>query len=117
MGGFTERFKRTGKRARDLEVSGFPAKTLCADCAFRQGSPEREDPVRWAEIQKLAHDFRPFYCHVAHDGSVMTTGSDGEYKPMIRKGRPKGFPLCAGWAAMFDKEAREFNARQGKEVG
>lgn len=115
MGSFTKKLKQSGRRAHEAEVSVFPAKQCCHDCAFRQGSPERADPKRWAEIEALARGFQPFYCHIAHDGTEMPTGDDGEYQPKIVDGRPKGFPMCAGWATMFDKEAREFNARAQRE--
>lgn len=35
----------------------------CNNCAFRKGSPERGDPVKWAGIRDLLKEDSPFFCH------------------------------------------------------
>lgn len=78
----------------------FPDERPCHDCAFRPGSPEREDPVQWEAILTQVDAGAPFHCHYKHDGTEMPRDEDGKYRPSLhRDGRPVGFPLCAGWAA------------------
>ena len=38
-------------------------KQPCNNCAFRKGSPERNDPHRWAELEDAFESGAAFYCH------------------------------------------------------
>lgn len=97
-----------------LEVQEGPhlvAGVMCGDCAYRPGSPERQeqggDPPDYSLRQR-------FYCHtgmplaVAYEhpqvpGPIPCPTTD-DFRPLIRDGQPwqaDGRPavLCAGWAA------------------
>lgn len=68
---------------------------MCADCAFRKGSPEEE------EIPKIADSVTPFRCHQgmpvdARPGFPMKDA----YVPLlvVENGKlASDFPVCAGW--------------------
>ena len=110
MGKFTEKLlrRRTAEREEQdrIDALHFPRKEPCHDCAFRPGSPERENPKVWARLVALtdpSKGIRPFHCHYAHDGTEMPTDEHGNYDPPLRDdGSPLGFPICAGWARTFD---------------
>jgi len=105
VGDFTQRLTRFAKRRDEEEAKAFPRETPCHDCAFRPGSPERQDPEAWANLKAQtdpATGMRPFYCHFAHDGSEMPVDAQGVYVPKCHPdGRPKGYPMCAGWVKTF----------------
>jgi hypothetical protein len=66
------------------------ARTPCADCAFRPGSPERE-----ALGQQLPED-EPFFCHQG-----LPVSAEGRYQPVAMfRGLPLGAMVCAGWWAI-----------------
>jgi hypothetical protein len=85
---------------------------MCADCAYRPGSPEREELDGDAPYYSRA---ARFYCHTGmpravgyqHPSlgeAVVPAPDDGDYRPYIRDGQAwqaDGAPaeLCAGWAA------------------
>lgn len=98
---------------RDVQEGPSPIRSvMCGDCAYRPGSPEREeeggDPPDYTLRQ-------PFYCHTgmpravgyrhpALGDAVVPAPTDDDYRPMIRNGlawQADGRPavLCAGWAA------------------
>lgn len=65
-------------------------RTPCADCAFRQGSPELE-----ANGAQLPDD-EPFFCHQG-----LPISAFGAYTPVATfRGLPLGAMVCAGWWAM-----------------
>jgi hypothetical protein len=66
----------------------------CDDCAFRAGSPERDDPAVWAALQQHVTAGEPFFCH---QGMHLT--ARGRYVPRdeTAQGVPVGHPRCAGW--------------------
>lgn len=84
---------------------------MCGDCAYRPGSPERQElggDEPWYGLEQ------PFFCHTGMPRAVayqhptlpepVPAPDDGDYRPYIRDGRPwqaDGRPaeLCAGWAA------------------
>jgi hypothetical protein len=87
---------------------------MCADCAYRPGSPERRGDETYTGDVDLLEDLvisgAPFYCHrgirriVAwqHPEGVEIPGHPGAYDPPIVKSVPyraDGAPanLCAGW--------------------
>lgn len=89
---------------------------MCADCAYRPGSPEKvEDPEVAGDPQALEHYAAagaPFWCHdgmrrvVArrHPSGAELPAHAAAYDPPITDGVPHradGRPglLCAGWAA------------------
>jgi hypothetical protein len=88
------------------------ADTLCGDCAYRPGSPEREDTYTRETLYSLASRDQAFYCHrgmrrpVAYehpDGRRVESSGD-DWTPAIVDSVPyqaDGTPgvLCAGWAA------------------
>jgi hypothetical protein len=52
----------TGEAFRvDGELLSF--KVMCDNCAFRKGSPERADRLRWGELQQTLARGGEFYCH------------------------------------------------------
>lgn len=65
-------------------------------CAFRAGSPERDDQRAWSRLMGTVAQGEPFYCHqgmhVSGDGTYVPVETDGS-------GRPVGYPVCAGWRA------------------
>ena len=99
----TQRRQRERQDAEDAK--GFPRDEPCHDCAFRPDSPERADPEVWAALLRqtdpeVCVEFR---CHYAHDGTEMPSDERGNYTPDLHPdGRPKGYPLCAGWTRAFD---------------
>lgn len=95
----------TAAAAAEFRADGVPVRALppppaemrqpCVDCAFRDGSPERES----GELQRLienmaAGDVTPFHCHQG-----MHCRADGTYVPLETdaRGLPIGHPVCAGW--------------------
>ena len=67
----------------------------CADCAFRQGSPELENAG--AQLP----DDEPFYCHQG-----MPISAYGTYTPVATfRNLPLGAMVCAGWWALKTGEA------------
>lgn len=77
-----------------LPVTAAVMPAPCEDCAFRRGSPEREDPSAWAALQRSVADGKTFYCH---QGMHLT--ARGRYVPRAEdaEGVPVGHPLCAGY--------------------
>ena len=76
----------------------------CVGCAFRRGSPEREDMHgTWTSIAEGLAEARPFRCHVG-----MPVDARGRYVPRagIVDGQPVGAPICAGWATARRRLAR-----------
>lgn len=85
---------------------------MCADCAYRPGSRERED--RGGDPPDFSREAR-FYCHTgmplavgyqhpALDTAVVPAPTTDDYRPFVRDGqawKADGRPaeLCAGWAA------------------
>ena len=89
---------------------------MCGDCAYRPGSPEKTgDPHHRGdatELEMLAEDGRPFYCHDGmrrivkwvHPSGAEVPGHPADYAPPIVGAVPHrtdGTPafLCAGWNA------------------
>lgn len=80
-------------------------RTPCADCAFRQGSPELEN----AGVQ--LPDDEPFYCHQG-----LPVSAFGAYTPVATfRGLPLGAMVCAGWWAL--KTGEDLPAKPYREVG
>jgi len=85
---------------------------MCADCAYRPGSPEREELD--GDTPGFTRSDR-FYCHAGMPRAVgyrhptlgdvvVPAPTTDDYRPFIRDGRPwkaDGSPaeLCSGWAA------------------
>lgn len=64
-------------------------KSPCGDCAFRPGSPEREEDP---ELTEHCQRDRPFWCH---KGMPVVNGS---YTPTAWIGSiPLGSLVCSGW--------------------
>lgn len=85
--------------------------TCCGDCAYRNGSPERDDDFG-VELRDVAGDGSRFYCHVGmrrvaewrHPSGRTLPGDPADYRPPVlgevafkADGTPAS--LCAGWAA------------------
>jgi hypothetical protein len=92
----------------DLEV----APRMCGDCAFRNGSPERETKFEEEALFALADNGQPFWCHQGmrkparwrHPGGPVVDGDKDDWTPPKISGVPyraDGAPglLCAGWMA------------------
>lgn len=86
-------------------------RTACADCAYRQGSPELENAA--AQLP----DAEPFYCHQG-----LPVSATGAYTPTAMfRGLPLGAMVCAGWWAVQtgeplpEREFREVPIDPGKQ--
>jgi len=78
-------------RFQHVETRDWPESELCDDCAYRKGSPERDDPEEWAKLKRIAQDGTAFHCHkgLAFDPAT------GDYAPPDpATGRAT---ICAGW--------------------
>lgn len=75
----------------------------CADCAFRRGSPEREDFRALVGLAEAVDEGRPFHCHTG-----MSVDAHGRHVPRagLVDGKPIGHPICAGWATARRRRAR-----------
>lgn len=94
-----------------VDLPGKRALRCCGDCAYKPGSPEREEDVRLPTTED-----HPFYCHVGMPKAIGWEHPDGTfiplepeegdaYMPVYVWGIPytkNGMPaeLCAGWAAV-----------------
>ena len=89
---------------------------LCADCAYRPGSPERSGDERYKGdagfLDRIVETGEPFHCHqgirravrLVHPSGAEVEVPPGDYQPPVVAGVPykaDGSPgeLCAGWAA------------------
>ena len=74
-----------------------PATQLCDDCAFRPGSPERQDGYKWAEIIEatIVEQIHPFHCHKGL--ACELRGQTLHYLRPEEGQRP--LTPCAGWRA------------------
>jgi hypothetical protein len=87
---------------------------MCGDCAYRPGSPEREQEFMADTLMEFPAEGTPFFCHdgirrpvawVHPDGHTLP-GHPDDYQPAVGEGgypyRADGRPalLCAGWAAI-----------------
>jgi hypothetical protein len=85
------------RRLQEPETRDWPEATMCDNCAFRKGSPERADPKRWAEVWATVQTGQIFHCHkglpvTLHKESLTATFSP----PDAATGR---VTVCAGWLA------------------
>jgi len=83
------------ERVQELEQRDWPEQKMCDNCAFRQGSPERDDPYRWAEVQETLATGQHFHCHKGLPFDVQT----GQFSPPVR-GECR-VTVCAGWLASY----------------
>lgn len=91
--------------------------SMCHDCAYRPGSPERSGDPRAAgteeALRALVDGGDIFWCHQGirrpirfeHPSGITVPGSDLAYDPPIIDGTPyraNGTPadMCGGWAAL-----------------
>lgn len=85
------------RRLQEPETRDWPESTMCDNCAFRKGSPERADPYRWAEVSATVEAGQPFHCHkglpVTLDPESLVVTFEA---PDPSKGR---VTVCAGWLA------------------
>jgi hypothetical protein len=89
---------------------------MCADCAYRPGSPEKSGDESYAGdgafLEDIAARGERFWCHQGmllvtawrHPSGVEIPGHAGAYCPPIVEGVPyradgSAGELCAGWAA------------------
>ena len=90
-----------------------PEPTMCGDCAFRPGSPERADEWMASALYASASEGKPFFCHRGmrrpvrwrHPDGRVVDGSRDDWQPPMVRGLPyqaDGSPgrLCTGWAAV-----------------
>jgi hypothetical protein len=78
-----ERCEREGAAAAEARAGD-----MCADCAFRKGSPEEDDQER------IAAQVEPFHCH---QGMPVRTIGGVPQKDSYRPRNVKLYPVCAGW--------------------
>lgn len=96
-----------------LILDAVPAtrRDCCADCAYRNGSPERSDGYT-DELLDIAGDGSTFACHQGmrrvvswrHPDGRELPASDGDYRPpmvglVAFKADGTAADQCAGWAA------------------
>lgn len=97
--------------------------SMCGDCAFRPGSPERSDAWTAEALYEAAAAGTPFWCHQGmrrparheHPDGRTVEGSPDDWQPPIVAGIPyraDGRPglLCAGWAAVAARHATKVAA-------
>ena len=83
------------RRLQEVETRDWPLATMCDNCAFRAGSPERADPYRWAEVEALVPSDVPFHCH---KGLALTvTDHSATFAPPDPT--ENRLTICAGWLA------------------
>lgn len=76
------------------ETREVPALQLCDDCAWRPGSPEREDPWKWLQmIETTIEGGQPFYCHKGLTCQI----KNSTLKYLIPEGGTEAMTPCAGW--------------------
>jgi hypothetical protein len=113
----------------DSDGSPFPFPEPCDNCAFRPGSPEQKDAVKWKEmIDQLAAGGQ-FYCH---KGVPIDPGSeDGFAYPKKRDAKASALAgetvmvhdkrklrLCRGYLNMMSRIwAKEFGSEIAAEIG
>jgi hypothetical protein len=102
-------------RRQRKPVAGPPPvrSEMCADCAYRPGSPERADTFLYEQIDSITYNDRtPFYCHQGIRRVVAWRHPDGrvldaepgayapgrEHPPCKANGQPA--EVCGGWAAI-----------------
>lgn len=91
---------------------------MCGDCAYRKGSPERDDDYLAGTLLELAVSQTPFWCHTGMRRPVVYRHRDlgdvpadpADYTPPMVAGVPfqaDGTPglLCAGWSVRAAREA------------
>lgn len=105
------------EQARPVPGASITRVSMCADCAFRQDSPERvgeptHENSHAGALEELACNPTPFYCHqgmrrvvaLVHPSGMRAARPTHEYDPPIVGGVPfkaAGFPadVCAGYLA------------------
>jgi len=101
------------QRLHEVEHRDWPLSAMCDNCAFRKGSPERDDPARWAEMMATLAAEQRFHCHKGLPMSLPDKNGDVHFEPPdAAKGRVK---ICAGWLAMFMKQF-EIPVSEGKKT-
>lgn len=114
--------------AAQLDAPTRVCEQMCADCAYRPGSPERGgDPAAAANADDLdrivAVDGQVFFCHQGmrkpvtwhHPSGMSIPGKPMDYQPVkvgLRWYQSDGQPamICAGWAARRAKHLRDLGA-------
>jgi hypothetical protein len=94
----------------NLTLAPTTRTAMCADCAYRPDSPERQGDDRYQD--HLGDDAAPFWCHQGmrkpvayrHPAGITVEAEADHYAPPIHQGVPRkadGTPgdRCAGWAA------------------
>ena len=85
------------RRLQEPETRDWPESTMCDNCAFRKGSPERADPYRWAEVSATVESGQLFHCH---KGLPVTLSEDRLVATFEAPDPAKGrVTVCAGWLA------------------
>lgn len=94
-------------------------KKPCENCAFRPGSPEREDPVKWQALweELILTQGSAFFCH---KGVPLSTeeGQSHEH-PKCPDGTydTKNMRHCAGWlASKLGYIYKDFKRSKGEAV-
>lgn len=81
----------------EAETRPNPDAEKCGNCAYRPGSPEQQDPAKWALVATLPKLGEPFYCHkrvpcafAVVDGKPTVADLDIDQPGAVKR-------LCAGW--------------------
>lgn len=96
----------------ELDAPATTRTACCADCAYRNDSPERRDGYTEELVDVASGAHETFACHTGlrraiayrHPDGREIPARDGDYQPPIVNGRAykaSGDPaeLCAGWSA------------------
>lgn len=104
------------------DVSNSPRRdSLCHDCAYRPGSPERQDPDSAENLLSLPEAGTPFYCHQGmrkilrweHPSGRVYVPTGDDYKPGFTRDyiplKADGTPadLCEGWRRRLVRLGRQ----------
>lgn len=93
-------------------------KEPCDNCAFRPGSPEQQDPEKWATLMASLKENGQFFCHKGvpitpgegHGFAYPTKLVSKELHPTATTEDLKKLRMCRGWLTMWGKRMDKENA-------
>ena len=86
----------------------------CDDCAFRPGSPEQQDPERWAARMSRLKSDTLFYCHKGMPVDVDIAEQRTDYRADLPPEHRRR--LCAGYARMIAAQIGKGMRKATEEV-
>jgi len=88
---------------RDDPLCSF--KDPCNNCAFRPGSPEQNDAVKWKELIAQFDSGATFYCH---KGVPIEPNAEHGFAYPDEGKNSKKLRICRGWLNGFQRWTRRF---------